>query len=77
MTAPLSLIAPSAEAEAAIRDLLFDDAADFALTIGALSVRVAAACEARNLGLAQQQFALLRLGAIALFSDLEKLSGAS
>jgi hypothetical protein len=76
MTSPSpALIAPSPEAEAVVDDLLFDDAADFAATIGACAVRVGAACEARDLGRAQQHFALLRLAAIALFSDLEKLSG--
>jgi hypothetical protein len=55
--------------------LLFDDAFDYATTIGACAVRVATACEERNLIAAQQHFALLRLAALALFSDLEKLSG--
>jgi hypothetical protein len=41
MTAPLALAEPSEAARAAVRDLLFDDAADFAATIGSLSVRVA------------------------------------
>jgi hypothetical protein len=60
MTAPLALAEPSEAARAAVRDLLFDDAADFAATIGSLSVRVAAASERRNLIRAQQHFALLR-----------------
>jgi hypothetical protein len=65
MTARLALAQPSPEAKAAIDDLLFDDAADFAATIGALSVRVGAACEQRNLIRAQQHFALLRLAALS------------
>jgi hypothetical protein len=75
VTLPQRIAEPSAEAEAVVRDLLFDDAFDYATTVGACAVRVSAACEARELGRAQQHFALLRLAAIALFSDLEKLSG--
>jgi hypothetical protein len=64
---------PSAEAKAVVDDLLFDDAADHAASIGALALRVGTACERRDLGAAQRNFGLLRLAGIALADDLKRL----
>ncbi len=68
-------IAPSAEAKAAVEYLLFDDIADHAAMIGAQAIKLAAAAERRDLIETQARFGLLRLAAIALFDDLERLDG--
>ncbi len=75
MSAPLALTEPSVEAKATIRDLLFDDIADYASTIGAIAVQIGAAAERGDTIRIQARFALLRLAAIALLSDLDRLDG--